>query len=108
MQYQVEGESITAAELDVDSRLIHPVKARRAAAAHLPLTSTPPASTSSQTAPPPNTTPIPTTPRRHATLPRLRTEDFKIVFRPGGSLDLPTKLTAPCTTPHRLRRSPHC
>ncbi|KAL1479703.1 hypothetical protein MTO96_051641 [Rhipicephalus appendiculatus] len=57
MQYQGEGESITPAELDVDSRLIPAVKAHRVAAAHLPLTSTPPASTPSQTTPPPNTTP---------------------------------------------------
>ncbi|KAH7966666.1 hypothetical protein HPB49_018482 [Dermacentor silvarum] len=33
---------------------------------------------------------ITTTLRRHASLPRLPAEDFKIVFRPGGGLDLRT------------------
>ncbi|KAL1443166.1 hypothetical protein MTO96_030417, partial [Rhipicephalus appendiculatus] len=58
MEYQVEGESITPAELEADSRWIRAVKAHRAAAAHQPITSTPPPSTPSQkTTPPPNTTP---------------------------------------------------
>ncbi|KAL1423180.1 hypothetical protein MTO96_021346 [Rhipicephalus appendiculatus] len=91
MEYEVEGESITPAELEADSRWIRAVKAHRAAAAHQPTTSTPPPSTPSQkTTPPPNTTPSATTLRRHAPLPRLPAEDFKIVFRPGGGLDLRT------------------
>ncbi|KAL1479351.1 hypothetical protein MTO96_051914 [Rhipicephalus appendiculatus] len=91
MEYQVEGESITPAELEADSRWIRAVKAHRAAAAHQPITSTPPPSTPSQkTTPPPNTTTSATTLRRHAPLPRLPAEDFKIVFRPGGGLHLRT------------------
>ncbi|KAL1434723.1 hypothetical protein MTO96_011424 [Rhipicephalus appendiculatus] len=91
MEYQVEGESITPVELEADSRWIRAVKARRAAAAHQPITSTPPPSTPSQkTTPPPNTNPSATTLRRHAPLPRLPAEDSKIVFRPGGGLDLRT------------------
>ncbi|KAH7973271.1 hypothetical protein HPB52_023336 [Rhipicephalus sanguineus] len=91
MAYQVEGEFITPAEFEDDSRWIRAVKAHRAAAAHQPITSTPPASTLSNTpALPPNTTPTTTTLRRHAPLPRLPAEDFKIVFRPGGGLDLRT------------------
>ncbi|KAH7967580.1 hypothetical protein HPB52_000143 [Rhipicephalus sanguineus] len=91
MAYQVEGEFITPAESDDDSRWIRAVKAHRAAAAHQPITSTPPSLTLSNThALPPNTTPTTTTLRRHAPLPRLPAEDFKIVFRPGGGLDLRT------------------
>ncbi|KAH6938578.1 hypothetical protein HPB50_010888 [Hyalomma asiaticum] len=81
MEYQVDGESITPAELEADSRWIRAVKAHRAAAAHQPITSTPPSST------PSHTTPSAPTLRRHAPLPRLPAEDFKIVFRPGGGLD---------------------
>ncbi|KAL1447775.1 hypothetical protein MTO96_044223 [Rhipicephalus appendiculatus] len=88
MEYQVEGESITRAELEADSRWIRAVKAHRAAAAHQPITSTLPewssATPSQMTSPPLNTTPSATTLRRHAPLPRLPAEDFKIVFRPGG------------------------
>ncbi|KAH6933651.1 hypothetical protein HPB50_017363 [Hyalomma asiaticum] len=84
MEYQVDGESITPAELEADSRWIRAVKAHRAAAAHQPITSTPPSSTPSYT------TPSAPTLRRHAPLPRLPAEDFKIVFRPGGGLDLHT------------------
>ncbi|KAL1485624.1 hypothetical protein MTO96_047281 [Rhipicephalus appendiculatus] len=70
MEYQVEGESITPAEIESDSRWILAVKARRAAVAHQPITSTPPASTPSQaTTPPLNTTSSATTFRRHAPLP---------------------------------------
>ncbi|KAH7973044.1 hypothetical protein HPB52_020776 [Rhipicephalus sanguineus] len=91
MAYQVEGEFITPAEFEDDSRWIRAVKAHRAAAAHQPITSTPPASTLSNTpALPPNPPPLLTTLRRHAPLPRLPAEDFKIVFRPGGGLDLRT------------------
>ncbi|KAH7952990.1 hypothetical protein HPB49_003319 [Dermacentor silvarum] len=51
----------------------------------------PPASHPSKTpTPPPAATPSTTTLRRHAPLPRLLAEDFKIVFRPGGGLDLHT------------------
>ncbi|KAL1457370.1 hypothetical protein MTO96_043488 [Rhipicephalus appendiculatus] len=58
MEYQVDGESITPAKLEADSRWIRAVKAHHAAAAHQPITSTPPPSTPSQkTTPPPNTTP---------------------------------------------------
>ncbi|KAH6938456.1 hypothetical protein HPB50_009390 [Hyalomma asiaticum] len=84
MEYQVDGESITPAELEADSRWIRAVKAHRAAAAHQPITSTPPSST------PSHTTPSAPTLRRHAPLPRLPAEDFKIVFRLGGGLDLRT------------------
>ncbi|KAH6933594.1 hypothetical protein HPB50_016736 [Hyalomma asiaticum] len=84
MEYQVDGESITPAELEADSRWIRAVKAHRAAAAHQPITWTPPSSTPSYT------TPSAPTLRRHAPLPRLPAEDFKIVFRPGGGLDLRT------------------
>ncbi|KAL3248671.1 hypothetical protein MRX96_056366 [Rhipicephalus microplus] len=45
MEYQVDGESITPAELEADSRWIRAVKAHRAAAAHQPITSTLPSST---------------------------------------------------------------
>ncbi|KAL1476077.1 hypothetical protein MTO96_036788 [Rhipicephalus appendiculatus] len=92
MEYQVEGESINPAELEADSRSIRAVKARRAAAAHQPITSTPPPSTPSQkSTTPPNTTRSATT-LRHASLPRPPAEDFKIVFRPGGGLDLRTTI----------------
>ncbi|KAH7979323.1 hypothetical protein HPB49_009045 [Dermacentor silvarum] len=91
MAYQVEGVSITPAELEADSRWIRGVKAHRAAAAHQAVASTPPASPPSKTpTPPPAATPSSTTLRRHAPLPRLPAEDFKIVFRPGGGLDLRT------------------
>lgn len=91
MAYQVEGVSITPAELEADSRWIRGVKAHRAAAAHQAIASTPPASPPSKTpTPPPAITPSTTTLRRHAPLPRLPAEDFKIVFRPGGGLDLRT------------------
>ncbi|KAH7973541.1 hypothetical protein HPB49_002231 [Dermacentor silvarum] len=91
MVYQVEGVSITPAELEADSRWIRGVKAHRAAAAHQAIASTPPASPPSKTpTPPPAITPSTTTLRRHAPLPRLPEEDFKIVFRPGGGLDLRT------------------
>ncbi|KAL3251489.1 hypothetical protein MRX96_055100 [Rhipicephalus microplus] len=40
--------------------------------------------------PPPNTTPSAPTLRRHAPLPRLPAEYFKIIFRPVGGLDLHT------------------
>ncbi|KAH7942470.1 hypothetical protein HPB49_024511 [Dermacentor silvarum] len=74
-----------------DSRWIRGVKAHRAAAAHQAIASTPPASPPSKTpTPPPAITPSTTTLRRHAPLPRLPAEDFKIVFRPGGGLDLRT------------------
>ncbi|KAH7936362.1 hypothetical protein HPB52_021568 [Rhipicephalus sanguineus] len=105
MAYQVEGEFITPAEFEDDSRWIRAVKAHRAAAAHQPITSTPPASTLSNTPVlPPNITPTTTTLRRHAPLPRLPAEDFKIVFRPGGGLDLRTTtngalLQTLCTLP---------
>ncbi|KAH7934269.1 hypothetical protein HPB49_024188 [Dermacentor silvarum] len=91
MAYQVEGVSITSAELEADSRWIRGVKAHRAAAAHQAIASTPPASPPSKTpTPPPAITPSTTTLRRHAPLPRLPAEDFKNVFRPGGGLDLRT------------------
>ncbi|KAH7981190.1 hypothetical protein HPB49_022276 [Dermacentor silvarum] len=91
MAYQVEGVSITPAELEADSRWIRGVKAHRAAAAHQAIASTPPASPPSKTpTPPPAITSSTTTLRRHAPLPRLPAEDFKIVFRPGGGLDLRT------------------
>ncbi|KAH7953329.1 hypothetical protein HPB49_007176 [Dermacentor silvarum] len=91
MAYQVEGVSITPAELEADSRWIRGMKAHRAAAAHQAITSTLPASPPSKTpTPPPAATPSTTTLRRHAPLPRLPAEDFKIVFRPGGGLDLCT------------------
>ncbi|KAH7950646.1 hypothetical protein HPB51_028331 [Rhipicephalus microplus] len=91
MEYQVDGESITPAEFEADSRCIRAVKAHRAAAAHHPITLTPPSSTPSQETPrPPNTTPSAPTPRRHAPLPQLPAEDVNIVFRPGGGLDLRT------------------
>ncbi|KAH7978137.1 hypothetical protein HPB49_004603 [Dermacentor silvarum] len=86
MAYQVEGVSITPAELEADSRWIRGVKAHRAAAAHQAIASTPPASPPSKTlTPPPAITPSTTTLRRHAPLPRLPAEDFKIVFRPTPS-----------------------
>nr|XP_050049628.1 E3 ubiquitin-protein ligase synoviolin-like [Dermacentor andersoni] len=53
------------------------------AAAHQPVVSPPPAS-------PPSKTACTTTLRRHAPLPRIPAEDFKIVYRPGGGLDLRT------------------
>ncbi|KAH7960395.1 hypothetical protein HPB49_019168 [Dermacentor silvarum] len=88
---QVEGVSITPAELEVDSRWIRGVKAHRAAAAHQAIASTPPASPPSTTPPPPPAaTPTTTTLRRHAPLPGLPAEDFNIVFRQGGGLDLRT------------------
>ncbi|KAH7980914.1 hypothetical protein HPB49_020056 [Dermacentor silvarum] len=91
MAYQVEGASITPAELEADSRWIRGVKAHRAAAAHQAIASTPPASPPSKTpTPPPAATPSTTTLRRHAPLPRLPAEDLKIVFRRGGGLDLRT------------------
>ncbi|KAH6942734.1 hypothetical protein HPB50_009638 [Hyalomma asiaticum] len=71
MEYQVDGESITPAELEADSRWIRAVKAHRAAAAHQPITSTPPSST------PSHTTPSAPTLRRHVPLPRLPAEDSK-------------------------------
>ncbi|XP_049274235.1 uncharacterized protein LOC125759460 [Rhipicephalus sanguineus] len=65
MASQVEGEFITPAEFEDDSRWIRAVKAHSAAAAHQPITSTPPASTLSNTpALSPNTTPTTTTLRR--------------------------------------------
>ncbi|KAL3217075.1 hypothetical protein MRX96_051056 [Rhipicephalus microplus] len=93
MEYQVDGESITPAEFEADSRFIRAVKAHRAAAARHPITLTPPPSTPSQETPrPPNTTPSAPTPRRHAPLPQLPAEDFNI--RPlqtgRGGLDLRT------------------
>nr|XP_050051068.1 E3 ubiquitin-protein ligase synoviolin-like [Dermacentor andersoni] len=83
MEYQVADTSISPAELEADSRWVRAVKARRAAAAHQPVVSPPPAS-------PPSKTACTTTLRRHARLPRLPAEDFKIVYRPGGGLDLRT------------------
>ncbi|KAH7945586.1 hypothetical protein HPB49_013229 [Dermacentor silvarum] len=83
MAYQVEGVSITPAELEADSRSIRGVKAHRAAAAHQAIASTPPASPPSKTpTPPPTATPSTTTLRRHAPLLRFPAEDFKIVFIP--------------------------
>ncbi|KAH7941412.1 hypothetical protein HPB49_013448 [Dermacentor silvarum] len=91
MAYQVEGVSITPAELEADSRWIRGVKAHRAAAAHQAIASTPPASPPPKTpTPPPAATPSTTTLCRHAPIPRLPAEDFKIVFRRGGGLDLRT------------------
>ncbi|KAL3180864.1 hypothetical protein MRX96_037278 [Rhipicephalus microplus] len=90
MEYQVDGKSITPAGFEADSRWIRAVKAHRAAAAHQPITSTPPSSTPTQNSRPPNTTPGAPTLRRHAPLPQLSAEDFNIVFRPGGGLDLHT------------------
>lgn len=86
MAYQVEGVSVTPAEFEADSRWIRGVKAHRAAAAHQPIAS-PPSKTSIT---PQDATLSTTTLRRHAPLPRLPAEDFKIVFRPGGGLDLRT------------------
>ncbi|KAH7931834.1 hypothetical protein HPB49_025831 [Dermacentor silvarum] len=72
MAYQVEGVSITPAELEADSRWIRGVKAHRAAAAHQAIASTPPASPPSKTTTPqPAITPSTTTLRRHAPLPPL-------------------------------------
>nr|XP_050052453.1 uncharacterized protein LOC126548356 [Dermacentor andersoni] len=78
MEYQVADASISPAELEADSRWVGAVKAHRTAAAHHPIVSPPPAS-------PPSKTPCTTTLRR-----RLPAEDFKIVYRPGGGLDLRT------------------
>ncbi|KAL1466569.1 hypothetical protein MTO96_042640, partial [Rhipicephalus appendiculatus] len=68
------------------------MKAHRAAAAHQPITSTPPPSTpiaedysTAEHHPPALPLFVVTLP-----LPRLPAEDFKIVFRPGGGLDLRT------------------
>ncbi|KAH7953745.1 hypothetical protein HPB49_011819 [Dermacentor silvarum] len=91
MAYQVESVSITPAELEADSRWIRRVKAHRAVAAHQAIASTPPNSPpSTTTTPPPAATPSTTTLRRHAPLPRFPADDFKIVFSPGGKLDLRT------------------
>ncbi|KAH7949286.1 hypothetical protein HPB49_007281 [Dermacentor silvarum] len=59
--------------------------------AHQAIALTPPASPPSKTpTPPPAATHSTTSLRRHAPLLRLPAGDFKIVFRPGGGLDLRT------------------
>ncbi|KAH8037883.1 hypothetical protein HPB51_018371 [Rhipicephalus microplus] len=90
-EYQVDGESITPAEFQGDSRWIRAVKTHHVATARQPITSTLPFSTPShETTRLPNTTSSAPTLRRRAPLPRLPAEDFKIVFSPGGRLDLRT------------------
>ncbi|KAH7979398.1 hypothetical protein HPB49_009342 [Dermacentor silvarum] len=97
MANQVEGVSITPAELEADSRWIRGVKAHRAAAAHQAIASTPPASPPSKTpTPPPAATPSTTTLRRHAPLPRLPAEASKSFADREGGLTSALPLTQPC------------
>ncbi|KAH7934014.1 hypothetical protein HPB49_020425 [Dermacentor silvarum] len=80
-----------AYQIEAYSRWIRGVRAHRAAVAHQAMALTPSASSPSKTpTPPPGTTPSTTTLRRHAPLPRLPAEDFKIVFRQGVGLYLCT------------------
>ncbi|KAH7953446.1 hypothetical protein HPB49_008706 [Dermacentor silvarum] len=104
MAYQVEGVSITPAELEADLRWIRGVKAHCAAAAHQAIASTPPASPPSKTpTPPPAITPSTTTLRRHAPLPRLPAEDFKIqILCTLATIDYATARTA-----DRVRINPY-